>query len=121
VVLQATAERPVVTADTGDLAYVTFTLVDSAGTVHTAADRPVRVDVSGDGTLIGFGSADPSSEERFDATERRTYQGRALAVVKPTAPGAIRLLATAPDCDPVEVLVTVEKPARRQPDVRGRA
>lgn len=112
VVLQAVADRPVITAGVGDLAFVTFTLVDSAGTVHTAADRPVRVDVSGDGTLIGFGSADPSTKERFDATEHHTYQGRALAVVKPTAPGTIRLTAAAPDCDPVDVLVTVEKPDR---------
>ncbi|MDP4501799.1 glycoside hydrolase family 2 TIM barrel-domain containing protein [Nonomuraea turcica] len=112
VVLQAVPDRPVITAGVGDLAYITFTLVDSAGTVHTAADRPVRVDVSGDGTLIGFGSADPSTKERFDATEHHTYEGRALAVVKPTAPGTIRLTAAAPDCDPVDVLVTVEKPDR---------
>ncbi|MEU4248999.1 glycoside hydrolase family 2 TIM barrel-domain containing protein [Amycolatopsis sp. NPDC026612] len=112
VVLRAEADRDVITADTGDLAYVTLTLADPAGTVHTAADRPVRVDVSGDGTLIGFGSADPSTEERFDATERHTYQGRALAVVRPTGPGKIRLVATARDSDPVEVMITVEEPAR---------
>ncbi|MEV4106313.1 DUF4982 domain-containing protein [Nonomuraea sp. NPDC049695] len=112
VVLHAEPDRPVITAGTGDLAYITVTLGDSAGTVHPAADRPMRVDVSGDGTLIGFGSADPTTEERFDAAEHHTYQGRALAVVKPTAPGGIRLVATAPDCDPVEVLVTVERPDR---------
>ncbi|MFF4624171.1 DUF4982 domain-containing protein [Nonomuraea jabiensis] len=112
VVLHAVPERPVITADVGDLAYITLTLVDSAGTVHTAADRPVRVDVSGDGTLIGFGSADPATRERFDATEHHTYQGRALAVVKPTGPGTIRLAATAQDCDPVEALVTVESRPR---------
>ena len=69
----------------------------------------MRVDVSGDGTLIGFGSAEPSTEERFDATEHHTYEGRALAVVGPTGPGTIRLVATAPDGDPVEVLITVEE------------
>ncbi|MEU7835226.1 hypothetical protein [Nonomuraea sp. NPDC049129] len=58
--------------------------------------------------MLGFGSADPSNKERFDATEHHTYQGRALAVVKPTTPGDIRLTAVAPDCDPVEVLVRVE-------------
>lgn len=57
----------------------------------------------------GGGSADPASEERFDATERRTYEGRALAVLRPTGPGKIRLLASAPDCEPVEVLVVAER------------
>ena len=46
----------------------------------------------------------------FDATERRTYEGRSLAVLRPTGPGKIHLIASAPECTPVEVLVTVESP-----------
>ncbi|KPI10589.1 Beta-galactosidase [Actinobacteria bacterium OK074] len=106
--LRVEADRPVVTADGGDLAHVILTLTDPDGTVHTAADRPVRLEVSGAGALLGFGSADPVSEERFDATERRTYEGRALAVLRPTGPGEIRVLATAAGCEPAEVLITVE-------------
>lgn len=93
----------------GDLAYVSLTLTDPNGTLHTAADRSVRLEVSGAGVLLGLGSADPSPEERFTATEFRTYEGRALAVRRPTGPGKIRLLATAADCDPVEVLVVTER------------
>ncbi|WP_329254469.1 DUF4982 domain-containing protein [Streptomyces sp. NBC_01478] len=107
--LRAEADRPVITANGGDLAYVTLTLTDPDGTLHPAADRPVRLEVTGAGVLLGFGSADPSTEERFDATERRTYEGRALAVLRPTGPGKIHLLATAPECDPVDVVVTVEQ------------
>ena len=106
--LRAAPDRPHITAHGGDLAYVTLTLTDPDGTLHTAADRPVTVEVSGAGVLSGFGSADPSTEERFDATERRTYEGRALAVLRPTGPGRIRLSASAPGCAPVEVVVTVE-------------
>ncbi|MFI7644309.1 hypothetical protein [Nonomuraea sp. NPDC049400] len=40
--------------------------------------------------------------------ERRTYDGRALAVVRLIGPGKIRLLATAPECDPAEIVITVE-------------
>ncbi|WP_106401071.1 glycoside hydrolase family 2 TIM barrel-domain containing protein [Actinocorallia populi] len=106
--LRAEADRQAITTANGDLAYVTFTLTDAAGTVHTAANRPVRVEVSGDGVLAGFGSAAPATEERFDATEHRTYEGRALAVLRPTGAGKIRLLASASDCEPVEILVAVE-------------
>src|SRR5277367_4238023 len=91
-----------------DLAYVALTLTDAAGTCYTQADRPVTVEVSGPGVLLGFGSAAPSTEEQFDATERRTYDGRALAVLRPNGPGKIRLLASAAECEPTEVLVTVE-------------
>jgi len=104
--LRAETDRTVITA--GDLAYVTVTLTDAAGTLYPSADRPVSVAFSGDGVLLGFGSADPSTEERFDATERRTYDGRALAVLRPTGSGTIRLVAAAPDCDPVEVLIAVD-------------
>lgn len=76
--------------------------------LRAGADRPVSVEVSGEGTLLGFGSVDPSTEEGFDANERRTYEGRALAVLRPTGAGRIRLIATAPDCEPVELTVTVE-------------
>ncbi|MEE1800687.1 glycoside hydrolase family 2 TIM barrel-domain containing protein [Streptomyces sp. JV176] len=105
--LRAEADRPVIGAADGDLAYVTLTLTDTAGTLHTGADRPVSVEVTGDGVLAGFGSADPSTEERFDAKERHTYQGRALAVIRPTGTGEIRLTAAAPGCEPAEVTVTV--------------
>jgi beta-galactosidase len=108
VLLRAEADRQVITADGGDLAYVTLTLTDPDGTCCTQADQLVRVEVSGQGVLLGFGSASPSTEERFDATERRTYNGRALAVLRPTGPGKIRLVASAPGCEPAEVLVTAE-------------
>jgi beta-galactosidase len=106
--LRAEADRPVISAGGGDLAYVALTLSDAAGTCYPQADRPVAVEVSGHGVLLGLGSAAPSTEERFDATERRTYDGRALAVLRPTSPGKIRLLASTAECEPTEVLVTVE-------------
>ena len=108
VLLRAEADRQLISADGGDLAYVTFTLTDLAGTCCTGSDRLVRAEVSGQGVLLGFGSADPSTEERFDATERRTYDGRALAVLRPTGPGKIGLIASAPGCEPAEIMVTVK-------------
>ncbi|MGW3944039.1 glycoside hydrolase family 2 TIM barrel-domain containing protein [Streptomyces phaeochromogenes] len=105
--LRAEADRPAITAANGDLAYITLTLTDADGTLHTAADRAVSIEVSGSGTLAGFGSAAPSTEERFDTSEHRTYEGRALAVLRPTGTGKIRLHASAPGCEPVEILIAV--------------
>lgn len=106
--LTAAADRTVITAADGDLAYVSFTLTDADGIVHTGADRTVTVDISGPGTLVGFGSANPSTEQRLNGKDRLTYDGRALAVLRPTGPGKIRLLASAADCDPVDIVITVE-------------
>jgi len=108
ILLRAETDRQLITAGTADLAYVSLTLSDQAGNLCTDADRPVRVEVSGDGVLLGFGTAAPSTEERFDAAERRTYEGRALAVLRSTGRGKIRLTATAQGCEPVEILVAAE-------------
>ncbi|UGQ11745.1 DUF4982 domain-containing protein [Yinghuangia sp. ASG 101] len=106
--LHARAERDTVRTDGGDLAYVALTLTDADGTVHTAADRTVDVEISGPAVLQGFGSAAPRTEERFDATGRRTHHGRALAVLRPTGPGRIHVRATADGCAPAEVVVGAE-------------
>ncbi|MFI7361384.1 glycoside hydrolase family 2 TIM barrel-domain containing protein [Streptomyces sp. NPDC050149] len=104
--LRASVEHA--TAGEDDLAYVELTLAAPDGTCHPAADRTVSLDISGTGVLAGFGSADPSTEARFDSVEGSTYEGRALVILRPTAPGRIRLVATAADCEPVEVLIPVE-------------
>ncbi|MFD7608124.1 DUF4982 domain-containing protein [Streptomyces mirabilis] len=108
VTLTAEADRPVLTTKLGELGFVTLTLTDPHGTCWTGADRPVHVEVSGTGELIALGSAAPQTQERFDATERHTYDGRALAIVRPTAVGEIHLLATAPRCEAAETIIQVE-------------
>ncbi|MFB8777600.1 glycoside hydrolase family 2 TIM barrel-domain containing protein [Streptomyces broussonetiae] len=105
--LRAEVDRSVIAVTGGDLAFVTLTLTDEEGTCHPASDRPVRLEVTGDGVLAGFGSACPSTEERFDALDHQTYEGRALAILRPTGPGEIRLVASAQDCPVASVMVVV--------------
>lgn len=112
VVLRAEAERAVISTAHGDLAYVHFTLTDADGVLYTGVDRPVGLQLSGAGQLIGFGSANPSTEERFDAEERWTHDGRALAVIRPTGRGEIRLRATASGCDQAEIVIVVDQDGR---------
>ena len=81
-------------ASTG--AYVAVELRDAAGVLVTGADVPITVEVRGAGVLAGLGSGNPSTAERFDATTRMTFDGRALAVVRPTGPGAITVTVTSP-------------------------
>ncbi|GGK75553.1 hypothetical protein GCM10010094_40830 [Streptomyces flaveus] len=104
--LRAEADRPTATAHSGDLVYVTLALTDADGTLHAAADRMVNLEVTGAGTLLAFGSADPCTQERCDAKDRRTYQGRAIAVIRPTGVGEIWITATAPGCDVAQTTVT---------------
>ena len=93
--IAAQADRTVLAADGQDLAYVTVSVVDGQGLLHTAADKTVRVTVEGAGVLQGLGSADPRSTEDFAGPEHRTFEGRLLAVVRTVSAGAIRVVLEA--------------------------
>ena len=70
-----------------DLAYVEIALVDGDGNVHFGEDRAVTVAVDGPAVLQGFGSGNPCTEETFGAPTHDTFNGRALAVIRPTGAG----------------------------------
>lgn len=68
-------------ATTGEVVYVNIAIMDSKGVIESTADEKLQVTVEG-GELLGFGSANPRTKERFDAGEYTTYYGTALAAVR---------------------------------------
>jgi beta-galactosidase len=103
VVLEADVDRPVIAADPQDLAFVTLSLVDGDGTLHVVCDRRVEVQVEGPAVLQALGSANPATEEGFAGPSCTTFDGRALAIVRPIGEGRITLRATAEGCEPQRV------------------
>ena len=55
---------------------------DENGVLNPDAALCLSARVSGDRTILGFGTADPQSEECFCDTTVRTYKGRALIVTR---------------------------------------
>ncbi len=96
--IELTPEASEVDAD-GGLGFVTAALADARGAWLAGGDRALAVTVTGPGELAGLGSGDPRTEERFDADRTTTYDGRALAVVRATGPGAITVRFAALDAD----------------------
>ena len=68
-------------AKPGDVVYVDISIVGENGVVESNADRKLTVNIAG-GELLGFGSANPRTEERFDEGSYTTYYGKALAAVR---------------------------------------
>ena len=60
--------------------------------------------------LAGLGSARPDTEEPFGASRCTTFDGRALAIVRPTGPGAIEIRVEAEGCEPVSLTVSATEP-----------
>lgn len=98
-VLAATPDRTELRADTRDLAYVSLELTDADGILRPTLDRTVRVEVEGPAVLAALGSAAPVTAESFTDAEHRTFDGRALAIVRPNAPGEITLSVNADGCE----------------------
>ena len=74
----------------GELIYVDVRLTDQNGIVESNADTTLTVAVGG-GELLGFGSANPRTEERFTSGKYTTYYGLAQAVVRAETAGTITI------------------------------
>ena len=88
----ASLDRPQLTSNGEDLAYLTVELHDTDGTPIYARndDRKVRVRVSGAATLAGIGNGNPIDVSSFQSGERNTFHGRVVAVIRAgTQPGPI--------------------------------
>lgn len=95
--LRASVDRSEVVVGTGDLAYIDLALVDANGTVFTEVSSTLTVRIDGPGHLQGLGNANPRDEESFVASSHSTHDGRALAIVRPTAPGVIIVTVSSDD------------------------
>jgi beta-galactosidase len=94
--IRLTADRSAIRADRNDLSYVTVEIVDQNGNVVPAASIPVRFTISGAGELAATGSSAPNDASSFHVPLRKTYEGRALAILRPAGDaGKIQLKAEA--------------------------
>ncbi|PPF87299.1 glycoside hydrolase family 2 [Pseudoclavibacter sp. RFBJ3] len=104
--ITALAERTELRADGTDLGYIDLALTDSDGTLHVTLDRQVSVVIEGPAVLQGFGSGAPTTTETFLSDRHSTFDGRAVAIIRPTGAGTITVTATADGCPAASVTFT---------------
>jgi len=106
--LRLTADRADLRADRDDLSYVTVEVVDPRGVVVPNAEIPVRFTVAGAGELAASGSSAPDDAASFRSPLRRTYQGRALAILRPAGDvGKITLKAEADGLNSATIVIRI--------------
>jgi beta-galactosidase len=105
--LAIAVDREVIAAAGEDLAFVEISIVDDAGTLWTSDDRDVTVHVDGPGRLVALASAAPSTDIPYSSATTSTFGGRALAIVRPTAPGTITVFASAPGLEGMQATCVV--------------
>jgi beta-galactosidase len=96
--LKVEADRTQIEADDSDLSFISISLVDEEGILKPLADRKITVKVEGAGILQGLGSGNPKTEENYFDAETTTFDGKALAVIRPIKSGTITVYVEAEGC-----------------------
>ena len=84
VVIAAKADRTQIPADGSDIAYIDICMQDASGILSPNADKAVSISLDGPGEIMGYGSADPESEENYYDTVAKAYEGKLRAAVRGT-------------------------------------
>ncbi|SEG15491.1 beta-galactosidase [Bryocella elongata] len=79
-----------------DVARVRLMVVDSRGVPVPGAVVPVAFSSTGAGSILATDDADYSYSAPFSSTQRSTYDGRALVLLRGSAAGEVHLLAKSP-------------------------
>jgi beta-galactosidase len=95
-----------------NVSLVRATIVDANGVEVSRADDLVSFKVSGPGIIAAVDSADNSSHESFQASQRQACHGECVAFVKATGSrGRIVLTATAPGLADGSIAIKAAKPS----------
>jgi beta-galactosidase len=92
--IRLSPDRDSVTAAPGDVALVTFEIVDSAGTIVPTAGNVVTIAVTG-GSIVALDNADQQDHDPYQTDHRHAFNGRGLAILRAVQPGELRVTAAA--------------------------
>ena len=108
--IRLTADRDTITTGSGDVAHLSFEIVDSAGTVVPTAENRVSFSATG-GELLVVDNANLQDLEPYRRDTRRAFNGRGLAILRAREPGVLRVTATASGLNPATVSIQVVRAA----------
>jgi len=104
--IRLTAVRDTVTTGAGDVAHVTFAIVDAAGTVVPTADNLVTFAVTG-GAIVAVDNGDLRDHDPYHADYRHAFNGYGLAILRADRAGTLTLRAEANGLTGASVTVIV--------------
>ncbi len=103
--LELKADRNEIRADETDLCYVEILLKAENGEVSHMTEKQIQAEVTGCGELIALGTGNPKSEEKFGSGSFASFDGRAVAVIRPKGKGEITLKADAEGLAPASLTI----------------
>jgi len=80
-----TADKSRITKNWDDVSYVTAKVVDANGIVCPNVDKLISFGISESGNIIAVDNGNVKSHEAYKATERHTYNGQCIAIIRATS------------------------------------
>jgi beta-galactosidase len=109
VAIKLTADRTKINAGYTDLAFIKIEVVDKTGELASYAKNSIRLEVQGNGKLIGSGNANPSDMNGFNQSQFDVYYGKAQAIIRPVdKQGEIKVKAISANLKPAEIIINVQ-------------
>ena len=101
-------EKLSMNANGHDLIYVNIEVVDKDDNLVSDAEISLKAEVNGNADLVGFGSANPITEENYTDDSCVTYKGRAMAILRSGyEKGEVRLKISCEKLDSEEITLTI--------------
>jgi beta-galactosidase len=102
--ISLSADRSNIHADGKDLSFITVTVVDKDGNMVPDAGNLIKFSVSGDGFIAGTDNGCETDLTSFKSSERKAFNGLALAVIQSNGEaGNINLTATSDGLSPASI------------------
>jgi beta-galactosidase len=105
--IRLVAETPAIGSDFDSIGFVRVEVVDAKGVVVPSATNRVRISIEGAAVLAAYDNGSPADHTLFSEAERPVLAGRALAMLRGTGTGAVRVRATAAGLKPASVSLSV--------------
>ena len=110
--IELTAEDEYALNRQNEISYVRIRIVDRQGNIVPDATVPLTLEVSG-GELLASGNGAPDDMRSFRSATPTTWHGSAIAVLRPTATGAMTLTVSAEGFSSAQATIEVlDKPRK---------
>ncbi len=80
--IELIADRNAIKADGNDLSFITVRVLDADGNLVPKADNLINFKVDGEAFIAGVDNGNPISHESFKASNRKAFNGLALAILQ---------------------------------------
>lgn len=91
----------------GDLIYLNIDLKGDNNEVIANQDKKLNIEVEG-AELLGFGSAQPCTTERYQSCSFTTYYGQAQAILKAKQPGYVKVSVKGEDLEANDIIISIK-------------